>query len=85
MSTTSRHSVIPRGTNSGPWARDQAEWTFLAGEFGWSRTQESDRLAKVAVKIANVRDWVGRLGDALALSGEREIIFPRACVQVLIA
>ena len=42
---------------------------FLAGEFGWSRTQESDRLAKVAVKIANVRDWVGRLGDALALSG----------------
>ena len=42
---------------------------FLAGEFRWRRPQESDRLAKVAVKIANVRGWVGRLGDALALFG----------------
>src|ERR1700757_4034865 len=67
--TTSRHSVIPRGTNSGPWSRDQSEWTFWPESFEWRRPQESDRLAKVAVKISKVRDWVERLGHALALSG----------------
>ena len=46
-----------------------AEWTFWPESLRWRRPQESDRLAKVAVKIANVRDWVGRLGDTLALSG----------------